>query len=120
MGIILQGKSLKNIWREMNFNEYQKLALETVSYPEPQAVFYPVLGLSGECGEIANKVKKVMRGDPGADFSGVSDELGDVLWYLAAIATDLGTTLEEIANKNIEKLFDRRTRGVIKGSGDNR
>jgi len=104
----------------MDFNEYQEKATETVSYPKSQAVFYPTLGLSGESGEIANKVKKVMRGDPGADFSGVSDELGDVLWYLAAIATDLGVTLEEIANKNIEKLRDRRARGVIKGSGDNR
>jgi len=83
-------------------------------------VFYPTLGLSGEAGEVANKVKKVMRGDSGADFSCVPDELGDVLWYLAAIATDLGVTLEEIANKNIEKLYDRRARGVIKGSGDNR
>lgn len=83
-------------------------------------MFYPTLGLSGESGEIANKVKKVMRGDPGADFSGVPDELGDVLWYLAAIASDLGVSLEDVARENIEKLFDRRARGVIKGSGDNR
>jgi len=104
----------------MDFAEYQKLACETVSYPKSQAVFYPALGLSGECGEIANKVKKVMRGDPGADFDGVPDELGDVLWYLAAIATDLDVTLDDIAQENIEKLRDRRARGVIKGSGDNR
>ena len=105
---------------DFTFEEYQKLATETVSYPESQAVFYPVLALSGECGEIANKVKKVMRGDPGAGFGGVSAELGDVLWYLAAIATDLGVSLGDVARENIEKLFDRRARGVIKGSGDNR
>jgi len=104
----------------MDFSEYQEKATRTVSYPKSQAVFYPTLGLSGEAGEVANKVKKVMRGDSEASFDGVASELGDVLWYLAAIATDLGVTLEEIAYKNIEKLHDRRARGVIKGSGDNR
>ena len=104
----------------MDLNEYQLLATETVSYPKSQAVFYPVLGMVGEAGEVANKVKKIMRGDEDADLLGVPDELGDVLWYLAAIATDLGVTLDDIAQENIEKLRDRRARGVIKGSGDNR
>ena len=104
----------------MDFNEYQEKATRTVSYPKSQAVFYPVLGLVGEAGEVANKVKKIMRGDEDVDLLGVPDELGDVLWYLAAIATDLDVTLDDIAQENIEKLRDRRARGVIKGSGDNR
>ena len=104
----------------MDFSEYQEAATRTVSYPDSQAVFYPTLGLSGECGEIANKVKKVLRGDPGADFGGVPAELGDALWYIAAIATDLNVSLEDIAELNIQKLHDRQKRGVIKGSGDDR
>jgi len=112
--------SSKDIWRVMNLNEYQKLASETMVYPKSQAIFYPILGLLGESGEIANKVKKVLREDQGVGLDGVRAELGDVLWYLAAIATDLGADLDDIAQENIEKLYDRRARGVIKGSGDNR
>lgn len=88
-------------------------------------IVYPTLGLVGEAGEVAGKVKKILR-DKNGDFSSqevgdaLRDELGDVLWYLAAVADDLGMCLEEIARRNIEKLTSRRERGVIGGSGDNR
>jgi NTP pyrophosphatase (non-canonical NTP hydrolase) len=85
---------------------------------------YPVLGLVGEAGEIANKLKKVARDCEGqwgpeetADYEG---ELGDVQWYVAAIATGLKSKLGDIAAKNINKLFSRKARGVLGGSGDNR
>lgn len=85
---------------------------------------YPVLGLVGEAGEVANKLKKVARDDKGGwgpdktqDYEG---ELGDVQWYVAAIATGLKSKLGDIAANNINKLFSRKARGVLGGSGDNR
>jgi len=107
-------------WSAVDFSEYQKEATRTVSYPKSQAVYYPVLGLVGEAGEVANKLKKVLRGDEGACLSDIGPELGDVLWYIAAIATDLNIKLEDIAELNLQKLRDRHERGVIKGSGDDR
>ena len=104
----------------MDFNEFQREATKTVSYPKSQAVFYPILGLVGEAGEVANKLKKVLREDERATYDSLPDELGDVLWYIAAICTDLGVDLGEVADKNIQKLRDRQARGVIKGSGDKR
>ena len=87
-------------------------------------VVYPVIGLAGETGEVAEKVKKTIR-DNGADFdqertAEIVKELGDVLWYVANIAADLGTTLEEVAARNIEKLRSRADRDRLHGSGDNR
>jgi NTP pyrophosphatase (non-canonical NTP hydrolase) len=106
----------------MNINEYQQRASETAIYQDK--VVYPTLGLAGEAGEIANKVKKILRDNAGEIQEDVRQnlisELGDVLWYLAALATDLKTELSEVANKNIEKLNSRKNRGVIGGSGDNR
>ena len=106
----------------MNINEYQQRASETAIYQDK--VVYPTLGLVGEAGEIANKVKKILRDNAGEIQEDVRQnlisELGDVLWYLAALATDLKTELSEVANKNIEKLNSRKNRGVIGGSGDNR
>ena len=102
----------------MNFNEYQKLARLTGVYPEEHKVVYPALGLCGEAGEVAEKVKKNIR--DGKSLDGVGLELGDVLWYISALADDLGVTLEEVAQANVDKLQSRKDRGKIGGSGDNR
>lgn len=106
----------------MNINEYQKQASETAIYQDK--VIYPTLGLAGEAGEIANKVKKILRDNAGVMKEDVRQnlisELGDVLWYIAALATDLKADLSEVANQNIDKLNSRKNRGTIGGSGDNR
>lgn len=86
-------------------------------------LLYAVLGLVGEAGEIANKLKKVLRGDKkltGDSRQERIDELGDVLWYVAAIATDEGIDLSEVAKRNICKLYDRTRRGTVRGDGDKR
>lgn len=108
----------------MSMYEYQQKAISTKAYGAGSAIIYPTLGLAGEAGEVADKVKKVLR-DNGGEFTKekkeeIAMEIGDVLWYCAALADDLGMTLDYIANKNIEKLYSRRDRGVIQGSGDNR
>lgn len=106
----------------MNINTYQQQASETAIYNNK--LIYPTLGLAGEAGEIANKVKKILRDNSGELQEDIRqnliDELGDVLWYVAALATDLKAELSEVANRNIEKLNSRKNRGVIGGSGDNR
>lgn len=108
----------------MTFNEYQDLAKTTAIYPTDYRLLYPVLGLSGETGEIAEKVKKVIRDKGGIVTDEFKDdlkkELGDVLWYLSAIASDLNLTLDEIATANYEKLKSRQERNKLQGSGDNR
>jgi len=109
----------------MTFEEYQKKSRETAIYPQVGKNFiYPTLGLLGESGEIAEKIKKVIRDDEGKvseeKRKEIEKELGDVLWYLAQLATELNLSLEEIAKGNIEKLFSRKERGVLHGSGDNR
>lgn len=107
----------------MDINEYQKRALETAIYPEKYRVIYPALGLAGEAGEVADKVKKIMRGDSELDSGRRHDiamEIGDVLWYCATLANDLGFSLEEIARMNYAKLKSRQERGKISGDGDNR
>jgi NTP pyrophosphatase (non-canonical NTP hydrolase) len=87
-------------------------------------IVYPTLGLTNEAGELAGKVKKIFRDKGGVisaeDRDALKHELGDVLWYLTQIATELDLTLEEVAETNIEKLFSRLERNQIKGSGDNR
>lgn len=106
----------------MTLDEYQALALETAVYPSP--IIYPALGICGEAGEIAEKVKKVMRDENGvftlANKHEIAKEVGDVLWGIANIAHDLGYSLEEIARMNYNKLKSRQCRGKISGSGDNR
>ena len=102
----------------MTFDEYQEFARSTAVYPEDCRVVYPTLGLCGEAGEVAEKIKKHMR--DGRTLVGVGLELGDVLWYISALADDLGVTLEEIAQANVDKLQSRKVRGQIGGSGDNR
>lgn len=109
----------------MTFEEYQKLSRKTALYWDAGKNFiYPTLGLVGEAGEVAEKVKKILR-----DHGGVIDdakkeelikELGDVLWYIAQLATEFGVSFEKIASLNIEKLYSRLDRGKISGDGDNR
>lgn len=92
--------------------------METAIFPADQGLAYTTLGLAGEAGEIANKVKKVIR--DGRSTDGIADELGDVLWYLAAVANELGADLGDIADANLAKLASRAKRGKLGGSGDNR
>lgn len=108
----------------MNFNEYSKKAIETAIYPLDSEIIYPTLGLNGEAGEVAEKIKKVIR-DKQGNFSNddrieIAKELGDCLWYINAIAKDIGVPLDQIARLNIEKLQSRKKRKQLKGEGDNR
>lgn len=111
------------------FSEYQELANETAIYPYAAeghivGVSYVTLGLASEAGEVAGKVKKVLRDDFGQITEDkreeISKELGDVLWYLAVAATELGYDLSYLAQQNALKLKDRKDRGVLGGSGDER
>ena len=108
----------------MTLNEYQQKALETAIYPTEYKVTYPALGLTREAGEVADKVKKVIRDNKGEISKEKAVELakeaGDVLWYIATLAHDIGFTLEEIGQMNYEKLHSRQQRGMLGGSGDNR
>lgn len=109
----------------MTFDEYQKLSRKTAIYPNKGKNFiYPTLGLAGEAGEIANKVKKVERDNGGVineeTKKEISKELGDVLWYLAQLSTELNLSLKEVAIENMKKLKSRQKRGKLKKSGDNR
>jgi NTP pyrophosphatase (non-canonical NTP hydrolase) len=110
----------------MTLEEYQKQALTTVlsSDNEFRDLLHWVLGINGEAGEIAEKVKKIIRDKDGkvsdADKAELAKEVGDVLWYLAVFAHHLGVPLEEIAQQNLDKLQSRKARGVLGGSGDNR
>jgi len=104
----------------MEFNEYLTFVKTMKVYPEKHAIIYPALGIAGEAGEIAEKVKKWMRGDKELDKAEVVKEIGDVMWYLASLADDLGYTLQNVVDVNIEKLSSRKDRGVQKGDGDNR
>lgn len=108
----------------MEFNKYQYDAVSLAIYGQGNAIIYPVLGLTGEAGEVADKIKKVLRDKEGifdnATKEEIAKELGDVLWYIAALSRDLGYTLEEIAKLNLDKLFSRRERNTLHGNGDNR
>ena len=110
---------------KMDFNDYQTKSRKTAGYPAiGHPVIYPTLGLANEAGEVAGKIKKVFRDKDGQINDETRDalkaELGDVLWYLAQVATELDLTLDEIVEYNIEKLYSRLERGKIKGDGDNR
>lgn len=112
----------------MTLDEYQQQARTTALYPEHAKVLYPALKLTGEAGEVAEKIGKMIRDQglqPGETLSDeqradLGKELGDVLWYIANLAADLGLSLEQVGADNLAKLFDRKERGVIGGSGDNR
>jgi len=108
----------------MDFNEYQDKARSTAIFDPKYKYMYPALGLAGEAGEVCEKVKKMFRDDDGvpsdAKIEEVKKELGDVLWYVANLAADFDLELSDIAQFNINKLFSRQERGVLKGSGDDR
>lgn len=106
---------------------YQELANETAVYPNRNSfngLLYCILGLNGETGEVTEKIKKIMRDQNGiiaqVDKIEIEKELGDVLWYLSQICSELKLNLEDVAKLNIDKLFSRKERGVLHGSGDNR
>lgn len=109
----------------MEFSEYQKQSRKTAIYPSIGFSFvYPAFGLAGESGEVLEKLKKVLR-----DKNGIIDqetkeqlekEIGDVLWYISNLSTELKIDLNEVAEKNLKKLFDRQNRNKLHGSGDNR
>lgn len=109
----------------MQFNEYQALTAQTAIYPEiGHKVVYPALGLANEAGEVLGKIKKIFRDKNGVfgeeDTKNISKELGDVLWYISQVASELNIKLDDVAEENIEKLFGRKERGTLQGSGDNR
>ena len=110
----------------MRFTEYQRATSETAVYPDAGQgnVLYPTLGLSGEAGEVADQVKRVLRDDGGtltdARRQRIAGELGDVLWYAARLAEELGTDLDRIAQANLDKLRARREAGAIHGEGEQR
>jgi len=109
----------------MEFNDYQKKSRRTALYPNQGNNFiYPTLGLAGESGEVAEKIKKIIRDKEGKfnddDKVDITKELGDVLWYVSQLSTELGITLEDVAKENIKKLESRLERGTLSGSGDDR
>ena len=121
----------------MIFDDYQRRARETAIYPRVGNNYvYPIMGLCGEAGELANKIKKLMRD---YNCSGINElknmmehpeglkmkeavraELGDVLWYVSAVASEFGLKLNDVAVANLEKLFNRKAVGTLRGDGDNR
>jgi NTP pyrophosphatase (non-canonical NTP hydrolase) len=110
----------------MTFDDYQARA-KTTSTLDPKSVttpYYFGLGLTGEAGEIAEKLKKVIRNHDNdmskLDVDDFKKELGDVLWYLAMLSSQVGLSFEDVAQTNLAKLADRKARGVIKSTGDNR
>jgi NTP pyrophosphatase (non-canonical NTP hydrolase) len=105
--------------------DYQERSRATAVYPGAgENLLYPTLGLCGEAGEVAEKVKKMLRDDGGVlspeRRTALAKELGDVLWYAAQVATEAGLDLDAIAEENLAKLGSRRDRGVLQGSGDDR
>lgn len=105
-------------------NAYQEFTRTTAIYPAAMsgnisALMYCALGLSGEAGEVAEKVKKYYR-DGNLDVDMLSKEIGDVLWYIARLSDELGVSLEDILLNNKQKLLDRQQRDVLGGSGDER
>lgn len=116
---------LEKKYNYMKINEYQERALTTAIYPDESKITYTALGLVGEAGEVANKVKKLIRDEMSPEVyeskkADIASEIGDVLWYCSALASDLGMSLSVIAVKNLEKLEDRKTRDTLQGSGDTR
>ena len=107
----------------MTLNEYQEKAIAEAFY-EKDDITYNALGITGEAGEIADHVKKMLRDDDGVLTPErreiLKKECGDVLWYVANMARRLGVTLDEVGEANIKKIQDRKNRGVQHGSGNNR
>lgn len=119
--------------RNLTLNEYQRMSLETDTFDKTVAIFGKTTGLTEEAGEVAGKVKRIFRGDypimtdskgaiivPDIIHKAIAEELGDTLWYVATLASEIGYTLEEIAVMNYQKCKDRQQRNVTKGEGDHR
>jgi NTP pyrophosphatase (non-canonical NTP hydrolase) len=104
----------------MTISEYNDFVKSMKVYPEQHAIVYPALGMSGESGEVAEKVKKWLRGDKQLDKTQLILEAGDVLWYVTSLADDLGFTLQDVLDMNVAKLSSRKERNVVKGNGDDR
>lgn len=108
----------------MELSEYQRLSRRTAQYPREAWLAYPALGLAGEAGEVAEHAKKAIRDDGGQvgeeRRAAMAKELGDVLWYVAQLASELGLDLDAVAQTNLDKLLSRQQRGVLSGSGDDR
>ena len=109
----------------MDLRDYQTRSRRTAAYPDAGAnIVYPTLGLAGEAGEVAEKIKKLIRDDGGVlgdeRREALGAELGDVLWYVAQVATEAGLDLDDLAQANLDKLASRQQRGVLSGSGDDR
>jgi len=108
----------------VELSDYQRLSRRTAEYPREAWLSYPALGLAGEAGEVAEHAKKAIRDDAGTvtdeSRTAMAKELGDVLWYVAQLASELDLDLDEIAEGNLEKLLSRQRRGVLSGSGDDR
>lgn len=109
----------------MTFDEYQEISQKTAVFkPGETALYYLGLGVAGEAGEVAEKIKKVLRNHDGVVSAEMKEELkkeiGDVIWYLSQLSGELGYKFSDVAQANIQKLQDRKDRGVLKGSGDNR
>lgn len=106
------------------FKEYQALTITTAIYPRDRALEYLGLGLASEAGEVAGKIKKVIRDSDGIVTelarNSLFQELGDVLWYVSELCNELEIDMETVANYNISKLKSRQTRNVLGGEGDNR
>ena len=111
--------------KQLTFSDYQRLALTTAKYPNVGSNYvYPLFGLAGESGEIFEKVKKVQRDNDGVFTEEkkleLKKEIGDTFWYLAALCSEFKFDMGDVATLNLQKLFSRRERDVIGGSGDNR
>jgi len=109
----------------VQLSDYQHRSRATAVYPDAgDNLTYPALGLCGEAGECAEKVKKAIRDDGGVlsddRRAALAAEIGDALWYVAQLATEAGLELDEIAEENLAKLLSRRDRGALQGSGDSR
>lgn len=106
------------------FDEYQEGAVKTAIYPKREQVVYPAMGLAGEAGEVVNQVKKILRDDnydiTDARRAAIRKEIGGVMWYVAALCTDLGLNLGDVCRENLVILASRQRRGTLKGEGDNR
>ena len=109
-------KFMEQKYEALDFRSYQDMASETAVYKAEHQVIYPALGLAAEAGEVANKVKKILR-DGNFNREAIADEVGDCLWYIAALCRDLNVDMKELAKNNLRKLHDRKARGVIQGSG---
>ena len=112
----LREKNMSNI----TATEYQDNAKKTAIFPKEKALEYLALGLSSESGEVAGKIKKIIRDKSKLNPTDLGAEIGDVLWYCALLAEELNLNLGKIMENNIDKLYSRKERGVLGGSGDNR